>query len=424
MNGDTTVEPNETFLVNLSDPSGATILDAQGVGTITNDDTAALPTLSISDVSVTEGNFGTKTATFVVTLSAAASGTVTVGYSTANGTATAGSDYVAKSGTLTFTAGQTTKTIAVVVTGDTTVEPNETFTVNLASPTGATILDAQGVGTIVNNDGAALPTLAIGDVSVTEGNSGTTTATFTATLSAAASSTVTVNYATANGTATAGTDYVGQSGTLTFTAGQTTKTIAVVVNGDITVESNETFSVNLTGAVGATLADAQGVATIANDDAAAGAQPVAWTSLVGVTASGNSLTDIAATGSNAGAASTQRITSGDGYVEFTASETTTNRLLGLSNGNTDASYSDVDFGVALGSGAPIYILEKGVNRGSFGTYQGGDIFRVAVVGGVVKYSKNGTVFYTSTQTPTYPLLVDTWLYTQGATLNNVVIQGQ
>ncbi len=145
---------------------------------------------------------------------------------------------------------------------------------------------------------------------------------------------------------------------------------------------------------------------------------------MGVTASGNSLTDISATGVNAGAASTQRITSGDGYVEFAASETTTNRILGLSNGNTDASYPDVDFAIALGSGAPIYIFEKGVNRGSFGTYQSGDILRIAVVGGVVNYSNNGTVFYTSTQARTYPLLVDTWLYTQGATLTSVVIQGQ
>ena len=295
---------------------------------------------------------------------------------------------------------------------------------NLTNPTGATVLDGQGVGTIVNNDGAALPALSIGDLSVTEGNSGTNTATFTVTLSAAADSTVSVSYATANGTATAGTDYVAQSGTLTFTAGQTSNTIAIVVNGDTSVESNETFSVNLTSPVGATLADGQGIATITNDDVAAAPQPITWTSLVGVTASGNSLTDISATGVNAGAASTQSITSGDGYVEFVASETTTNRLLGLSNGNSNASYPDVDFGIALGSGAPIYILEKGVSRGSFGTYRSGDIFRVAVVGGVVNYSKNGTVFYTSTQTRTYPLLVDTWLYTQGATLQSVVIQEQ
>ena len=93
---------------------------------------------------MTEGNTGTTTASFTVTLSAAATSTVTVDYSTANGTATPGTDSRPQSGTLTFTAGQTTKTIAVVVNGDTTVEPNETFTVTLSSPTGATIARAPG----------------------------------------------------------------------------------------------------------------------------------------------------------------------------------------------------------------------------------------------------------------------------------------
>ena len=380
------------------------------------------PTLSIGDVSVTEGNSGTRTASFPVTLSTAASSTVTVNYATANGTATAGSDYMAASGTLTFAAGTTTRTIAVTVNGDATGESNETFLVSLSAASGATIADAQGTGTIVNDD--SVPTLSINDISVTEGNSGTKAATFTVTLSASSASPVSVTYATANGSATAGSDYATTGGSVTFPAGSTTETLSVTVNGDTTVELDETFTVNLTSPSGATLADAQGVATITNDDVVVGAQPVTWTTLTGVTASGNSLTDIAATGTNTGAASTQRITFGDGYVEFTASETTTNRLLGLSNGNTDASYADVDFGIALGSGGTIYVFEKGVNRGSFGAYQSGNLFRVAVVGGVVKYSRNGTLFYTSTQTRTYPLLVDTWLYTQGATLNNVVIQGQ
>ena len=127
-------------------------------------------------MTVTEGNSGTTTAAFTVTLSAASPQTVTVNYATANGTATAGSDYVAQTGTLSFTAGQTSKTISVTVNGDTTVEPNETFFVNLSSPSGATIADAQGQGTITNDDSAALPTLSINDVTVTEGNSGTTIA--------------------------------------------------------------------------------------------------------------------------------------------------------------------------------------------------------------------------------------------------------
>ena len=164
------------------------------------------PSITITDVSVTEGNTGTVNAVFTVTLSAASSQTVTVTYATANGTATAGSDYTATSGTLTIPAGSTTGTITVAVGGDTLAEGNETFFVNLGNPTNSTIADGQGQGTIINDD-APPPTLSINDVSVTEGNSGTVNAVFTVTLSSASSQTVTVTYATANGTATAGSDY-------------------------------------------------------------------------------------------------------------------------------------------------------------------------------------------------------------------------
>jgi len=112
--------------------------------------------LSINDVSVTEGNAGTTTATFTVSLNPAAAGTVTVDYATADGSATAGSDYVATSGTLTFPAGSTSQPISVTVNGDTQFEANETFFVNLSNPTGGvTIGDAQGQGTILNDDGGA-----------------------------------------------------------------------------------------------------------------------------------------------------------------------------------------------------------------------------------------------------------------------------
>jgi M6 family metalloprotease-like protein len=116
--------------------------------------------------------------------------------------------------------------------------------------------------------GPGSPSLSINDVTVTEGNSGTTVATFAVTLSAPSASTVTVNYATANGTATAGSDYLAASGTLTFNAGQTSRTVVVTVNGDVVVEPNETFYVNLSSASGATIADAQGLGTITNDDVA------------------------------------------------------------------------------------------------------------------------------------------------------------
>jgi glucose/arabinose dehydrogenase len=262
VNGDATLESNETFNVNLANATNASIVDNQGVGTITNDDTQ--PNLSINDVSIAEGSSGTSIATFTVSLSSASSQTVTVNYATADSSATAGSDYVSTSGTLTFNPGQLSQSISVTINGDTTFEPNEAFNVNLSSATNAGIGDTQGVGTITNDD--AQPSLSINDVSVAEGSAGTSTATFTVSLSNASSQTITVNYATANGSATAGDDYLAGSGTLTFNPGQLSQTINVTINGDTTFEPNETFNVNLTSPANATISDSQGVGTITNDD--------------------------------------------------------------------------------------------------------------------------------------------------------------
>jgi hypothetical protein len=176
--------------------------------------------------------------------------------------------------------------------------------------------------------------------------------------------------------------------------------------------------------VGATLNNAVIAATVPPPPPPpppSGGAPVVWTALVGVTPSGNSLTKTTASGVNSGAVSVQQIASGDGYVEITASETTSYRMFGFSNGDTDASYQDIDFGLDLTPGGTIYVFEKGANKGAFGSYATGDLLRMSVVGGVVRYSRNGSVFYTSTQAPAYPLLVDTWLYYVGATLNNAVI---
>ena len=226
--------------------------------------------LSINNVSLTEGDNGTKNATFTVTLSAASTSPVTVHYATSNGTARAGSDYVAVPDTLiTFAPGQISKTIDVSIIGDTTVEPNATFAVNLSNATGATIADAQGIGTITDNDSVSAPTLSINNVAVTEGDNGAKNATFIVTLSATSNSPVTVSYATANGNATAGSDYTAKTGTLTIPAGQISGTIDVSIIGDTIVEPDETFAVNLSNATGATIADAQGIGTIRNDDSAA-----------------------------------------------------------------------------------------------------------------------------------------------------------
>ena len=120
-------------------------------------------------MAVTEGDTGSIDATFTVTLTPASTQTVTVAWATANGTATAGSDYVAASGALTFAPGVTSVSIPITIIGDTTYEADQTVLVNLSSATNATIADAQGMLTITNDD---LPQLTINNVSVTEGNTG------------------------------------------------------------------------------------------------------------------------------------------------------------------------------------------------------------------------------------------------------------
>lgn len=269
---DSTVEPDETVVISLNAGSGYTVgSPSSATGTILNDDQ---PSLSINDVSVNEGNAGTTNATFTVSLSQpAGTGGVSFDIATSDGTATAGVDYVASSVTgQTIPAGSSSATFTVLVNGDTLNEPNETFFVNVSNVVGAIIADGQGQGTIVNDD--AQPALSIDDVSVNEGNSGTTTATFTVSLSAASGQTVTVNYATADGTATAGSDYVARSGTLTFAPGVTAQGVAVTVNGDTAVEPNETFSMALSGASNASIARTTGTATILNDDAVVTISPV------------------------------------------------------------------------------------------------------------------------------------------------------
>jgi hypothetical protein len=151
VNGDTTFEPNETFLVNLSNPINATIADNEGLGTILNDDPQ--PVISIADVSGFEGNAGTTPFTFTVSLTNPSFQAITVDFATADGTATvANNDYQPTSGTHVFSPGESTKIVTALVNGDATVEPNETFLVNLSNATNATIADSQGQGTIQNDD--------------------------------------------------------------------------------------------------------------------------------------------------------------------------------------------------------------------------------------------------------------------------------
>ncbi len=261
---DTTVEADETVTLTIAAGAGYTVgTPSSATGTILNDD---LPTLTINDVTASEGNAGTTNFTFTVSLSSpAGAGGVTFDIATANGTASAGSDYVAQSLTAqNIPSGSGSYTFTVQVNGDLLSEANETFFVNVTNVSGAIVGDGQGLGTIINDD--APPSISTSNVSVTEGNSGTVNAVVTVTLSAASGQTVTVNYATADGSATAPSDYTAASGSLTFAPGQTSRTITILVNGDTTPEANETFTVGLSGATNATIGVATSVVTITNDD--------------------------------------------------------------------------------------------------------------------------------------------------------------
>jgi surface adhesion protein len=282
---DTLNEASETIAISIGGVSGGgfeaiAAHPSNNAVTTTINDNDPLPTIAINDVVVNEA---AGTATFTVTLSAASGQQVTVGYGTSNGSATAGSDYTAASGTLTFSPGVTSQTITVNILDDGTYEGVENFNVNLSTPTNATISDNLGVGTI-RDDGTGTggtdndtPTLAVSSPTVAEGGG---YAVFTLSLSNAATSATTVSLATVAGTATAGTDYsttlqVSTDGganwtnatSATFAAGATSVLVRSAITNDTLDEPNESFSLTATTTAGATTnASATGNATITDDD--------------------------------------------------------------------------------------------------------------------------------------------------------------
>jgi hypothetical protein len=268
--GDTADEANETFNLVLSAPVGATLADASGTAYITDEDGTTTPPpaptfLSLNDPIVSESSSGT-TATFTVTRSGATAGASSVKVKTSGGTATVPGDYTAVAlTTVSFAGGETAKTVDVPIAGDNLPEASETFNLVLSAPTGVTIADAAGTATILNDDGAAYVTVA--NISLTETDTATTPATFTVTRTGNTNGTTTVKVKTSNGTAAAGTDYTSLPLTsITFTPGETTKTITVDVTGDSTFEKSETFNLVLSTPTGATISDAAATATITNDD--------------------------------------------------------------------------------------------------------------------------------------------------------------
>jgi hypothetical protein len=235
----------------------ANFLDS--LGTLTGGQVVtSSPSLAIDDVSIAEGDNGIRLATFTVTLSAPSSQTVTVNFATADGTAHTipappgitpeGSDYFNKVGGVTFAPMETSKPISVAVIGDLTFEPNETFVVNLSAPANATIADAQGLGTINNDDAQGgkiafnSPTFNVAEIAgsylVSVDRRGDT------------SQAVTVDYATSDLTADGRKDYTPTRGTLQFGVGDAGRNIEILINTDSFVEGNELIQITLSNPTG------------------------------------------------------------------------------------------------------------------------------------------------------------------------------
>lgn len=224
----------------------------------------SLPDVSINDVNVNEGDVGSVNADFTVTLSAASTHRVTVSYSTADGTATQGADYVSKTASVVFQPGETSKTASIEILGDTIDEFSETVKVNLSNVDVGTIVRAQGTATILNNDPP--PTISVMDNNVIEGDGAGNTVAFLITLSQVSEKPISIDFATADGTAVAGADYIASSGTVTIPAGLPGTRINVPIVADIDQEPTEAFTLNLSNPVNTVIAKGQATATIFDDD--------------------------------------------------------------------------------------------------------------------------------------------------------------
>ncbi len=259
---DNLAEVDEVFNIDLSNPVNATISDNQSEVTITDDE--GTPVLSVADASTSDETATNLVAT--VSLSEPSSQTITVDYATSDDTATAGDDYTAISATpLTFNPGDVSKTVNIAILSDVIDENDETFTLTLSSPTNATVSTTAGAATMTIVDDDNAPTISIGDNTSSDESGAVTN--LIATLSAASEKTITVDYATSDGTATAGDDYTAVSTTtLTFNAGDVSKNIPITVVSDNINEVDETVIVTLSNPSNVTINDAIGELTIADDD--------------------------------------------------------------------------------------------------------------------------------------------------------------
>jgi hypothetical protein len=340
---DTLVEANETVNLTLTNPTGGAVLGGQTTAslTIVSDDAAQPGALQFSAASYSVNENG-GTATITVTRTGGADVPVTVAYATSNGTATAGSDYTATSGTLTFGVGETQKAFTVPITNDTLVEGNETVNLTLSAPTGGATLGTQATATLtIQDDDVAQPGVvqfSVAGYSVGESQG---TATITVTRSGGANVPVTVAYATSNGTATAGSDYTATSGTLSFAVGETQKTFTVPITNDTLVEGNETVNLTLSAPTGGATLGSQATATLTIQD-----DDIAPSGTVTLQQGVNGYT-----GTSDVSISTQygQYNGGNGTTSLTDSQLGVYKIAGSSGYTTEGMIRFANLGIAPGS---------------------------------------------------------------------------
>lgn len=262
---DSALESAETFSLTLSAPVNASFGNSSSAtGTISDDDTPV--SVSISPAQLSEGQLRQSSLmSFTVRLSRPAEEFVSVNFASRDGSAKAGEDYTAVSGSVEFQPGTTQRQLVVGVSGDETVEPDEELMLALSAPVNASLGMAEAPGRIINDDVSR--SFSAEDAAGSEASGALS---FNVRLSQASGKARTVNYATANGTATAGSDYNAASGSLSFAAGETLKILRVSMLNDTAVEPTETLSLGLTAADDTALADATATGSILDDDTGGG----------------------------------------------------------------------------------------------------------------------------------------------------------
>ncbi|MFM7129943.1 MAG: Calx-beta domain-containing protein, partial [bacterium] len=264
INDDANYEGNEIINLGLLNPSGGTSIGSPSSCILTLVDNETLPVISVADATTPEGNTAGLTLIFTVQLSLPSDLTTTVKFSTLADTALAGSDFVTKSGTITFAPGEMSKQVAIEILSDQLYERDEKFYFVLDTPFQATIGTSRAIGTILNDD--PMPGLRVTDTTINEPTGSSSILNINVVLTQPSTLPVTVDYATANDSATSPADYNATTGSIVFQPGETTKSIKIVIKGDSIYELTEKFQFVLSSAVGASLDQATATCTIVDDD--------------------------------------------------------------------------------------------------------------------------------------------------------------